>query len=74
MFSSLLLTPLSGFVQRLREQDNGLRKKSLCKFILDIKVHNDFINESFHQNRYRFNEKAVVPKIVLVCDSENNFQ
>lgn len=64
-YSNLWLS--HGFVQRLQEQDRGLKKKSCVNFFLDIKVHKDFISESFTSIDTRFNEQVASFLRLLWC-------
>lgn len=56
-----------GFVQRLQEQDRGLKKKSCVIFFLDIKVHKDFISESFTSIDTRVSEQVASFLRLLWC-------
>lgn len=64
-YSNLWLS--HGFGQRLQEQDRGLKKKSCVNFFLDIKVHKDFISESFTSIDTRFNEQVASFLRLLWC-------
>lgn len=46
-----LVNPVTG--QGLRSKTDGLKKKEILCFFLDIKVHKDFTNEPFNQNGYK---------------------